>query len=162
MAKLAAYAGAGGTIGADAVRLLVADNSESSVFTFVDALAARNLAPALTLVRTLLADGEAPLKLMFMVGRQVRLLLQVKELAEQRMRPDAIAAELKQAPFVVRKAVDQAGRFAPAALVQLHDRLLELDHWSKTGRIEGETALELLVAETCNASQPRLGPPVRR
>ena len=160
--KLAAYAGGQGLIEAEAVRLLVADDGETSVFAFVDALAARQLAPALVLLRELLADGEAPLKLLFMIGRQIRLLLQVKELVEQRLRPEAIASELKQPPFVVRKAVDQAGRFTAPALVQLHDRLLELDHWSKTGRIEGETALELLVAETCQSSQPRVDARPRR
>jgi DNA polymerase III subunit delta len=149
--KLAAYAGSQGTIDVHAVRLLVQDDGESSVFAFVDALAARQLSPAIKLLHELLSDGEAPLKLLFMIGRQVRLLLQIKELVEQRQRPDAIASELRQAPFVIRKAIEQAGRFTPAALVQLHDRLLELDHWSKTGRIEGEAALELLVAETCTA-----------
>ncbi len=151
--KLAAYTGEQGLIGVEAVRLLVADSGESSVFAFVDALAARQLAAALGLLAELLADGEAPLKLLFMIGRQIRLLLQVKELMEQRMRPEAIASELKQSPFVVRKAVDQAQRFTGSALVQLHDRLLQLDHWLKTGRIEGETALELLVVETCHAVQ---------
>lgn len=159
--KLAAYIGSQGTITADAVRLMVEDNGESSVFAFVDALATRQLGPALGLLRALLADGEAPLKLLFMIGRQVRLLIQVKACMDQRMRPDAIASELKQAPFVVRKAVDQAGRFSTTALVQLHDRLLELDHWSKTGRIDDETALDLLVAETC-ASQPQRSIPGTR
>ncbi len=151
--KLAAYAGDQRLIETESVRLLVADSGESSVFAFVDALSTRQLAPALGLLAELLADGEAPLKLLFMIGRQIRLLLQVKELVEQRMRPEAIASELKQPPFVVRKAVDQAQRFTGSALVQLHDRLLELDYWSKTGRIAGDAALELLVAETCQAGQ---------
>lgn len=153
--KLAAYVGPRGTIGVEAVRLLVQDTGESSVFAFVDELAARRLGPALALLRGLLDDGQAPQYLLFMIGRQVRILLQVKELADQRMRADAIAAELGQKPFVVRKAMEQAARFTGSALVQLHDRLVDLDHWSKTGRIEAETALELLVAETCSVSQQR-------
>lgn len=151
--KLAAYVGQGGAIEPEQVRLLVQDSGESSVFAFVDALAGRQLGPALTLLRGLLDDGQAPTYLLFMIGRQVRMMLQVKPLVDARMRPDAIATELGQKPFVVRKAVEQAGRFQPQTLVQLHDRLVELDHWSKTGRIEAATALELLVAETCAAPQ---------
>lgn len=151
--KLATYVGLGGTIGPEQVRLLVQDASESSVFAFVDALAARQLGPALALLRGLLDDGQAPQYLLFMVARQVRILVQVKELVAQRMRPDAMASELKQAPFVVRKANDQAGRFDAAALLRLHDRLVELDHWGKTGRIEPDVALELLVAETCGTGR---------
>jgi DNA polymerase-3 subunit delta len=151
--KLATYVDLGGTIGPEHVRLLVQDMGESSVFAFVDALAARQLAPALALLRGLLDDGQAPQYLLFMIARQVRILLQVKELAEQRMRPDAMASTLKQAPFVVRKANEQAVRFDAKALLALHDRLVELDHWGKTGRIEAETALELLVAETCGTGR---------
>jgi len=150
LAKLAAYAGPAGTIDAAAVRLLVPDSSESSVFDFVDAPAARRMAPALQLLHDLFADGAAAIYLLFMVGRQVRMLIGVAELAAQRMSADAIAAELGQRPFVVRKALTQAGRFDRATLLGLHDRITELDHWSKTGRIEAEAALELLVGETCD------------
>jgi DNA polymerase-3 subunit delta len=153
--KLAAYVGLGGTIGRDAVRLLVQDSGESSVFAFVDALAARQLGAALQLLHALLDDGQAPIYLLFMIARQVRILLQVKELTDQRLRADAIASELGQKPFVVRKAMDQAARFQTDALLRLHDRLVELDHWSKTGRIEAEAALELLVAETCDVPAQR-------
>ncbi len=147
--KLANYVGPGGTIDAAAVRRLVPDSSEASVFAFIDALAMQRLEPALTLLHQLLEDGEPPLKLLFMIGRQVRLLIQVKELAAQRLKPEAIAAQIKQPPFVVKKALDQATRFRPAALVQLHDRLIELDHALKTGRVEQQSGLELLVAELC-------------
>lgn len=165
--KLAAYVGPGATIGRDDVRLLVQDSGESSVFAFVDALAARQLGSALTLLHGLLDDGQAAIYLQFMIARQVRILLQVKELADQRLRADAIASELAQKPFVVRKAMDQAARFQSDALLQLHDRLVELDHWSKTGRIEAEAALELLVAETCGTASQRPAtagnrPPARR
>jgi len=84
-----------------------------------------------------------------MTARQVRILLGVKELAAQRMRPDDIAARLGQKPFVVRKALDQARGFSDAELARLHDRVLELDHASKTGRMEAETGLEVLVVEMC-------------
>ena len=145
--KLAAYAGPGGTIGADAVRLLVPDTGETSVFEFIDALASRRMPVALRLLRQLFDDGAAPTYLLFMAGRQVRVLLGVAELAARRMPPDAIAAELGQKPFVVRKALAQAGGYDRGALLRLHDRLVELDHWSKTGRIEADAALELLVGE---------------
>ena len=145
--KLAAYVDAGGRIGVQEVRRLVPDSGESSVFDFVDALASRRLAPALELLHALLTNGVAATYVLFMVGRQVRILLSVGEFAGRRMQPEAIAAELGQKPFVVRKALGQASRFDRAALLQLHDRLTELDHWSKTGRIDAEAALDLLVAE---------------
>lgn len=147
--KLANYVGPGGTIDVAAVRRLVPDTSEASVFAFVDALAMQRLEPALALLHRLLDDGEPPLRLLFMIGRQVRLLIQVKELAAQRLKPEAIAAQIKQPPFVVKKTLEQASRFSSAALTRLHDRLIELDQSLKTGRVESQTGLELLVAELC-------------
>ncbi|GAC1564777.1 MAG: DNA polymerase III subunit delta [Herpetosiphon sp.] len=149
IAKLATFAGPGGTVTAEMVRLLVADGSETSVFGFVDALAGRKLAAALGALRDLLDGGEPPHRLLFMIGRQVRLLLLVKSWEHARLRPDDLASKLGQKPFVVRKAVDQARLFKPGMLNVLHDRLCDFDHWSKTGRIEADAALELLVAEMC-------------
>lgn len=148
--KLAAYVGAGGTITPDAVHLLVADGAATSVFAFVDALATRKLGRALGLLRELLDEGQPAHYLLFMVARQVRLLLQARDMVARRIRPEQAAAELKQNPFAVRKAVEQAQRFTPEALLALHDRLVELDHRSKTGRVDPEAALDLLVVETCS------------
>ncbi|HNP70666.1 MAG TPA: DNA polymerase III subunit delta [Kouleothrix sp.] len=147
--KLASYVGRGGRIGAATVDLLVQDGQEQNLFAFIDELSARRRGAALQSLRRLLDDGQAATYLLFMIARQVRVLLSVKDLADQRMRPDDIAARLGQKPFVVRKAIDQARGFAPAELADLHDRVLDLDHASKTGRIDAETGLELLVVELC-------------
>ncbi|MFV9502940.1 MAG: DNA polymerase III subunit delta [Oscillochloridaceae bacterium umkhey_bin13] len=149
LAKLATYCGRGGTITPATVELLVSDGQEQNLFAFIDELGARRMGPALRGARALLEDGQAATYVLFMLARQIRILLGVQELAGQRMRPDDIAAELGQKPFVVRKALDQARGFAPGELGQIHDRLLELDIASKTGRIQADTALELLVAEIC-------------
>src|SRR6266536_6346395 len=98
-------------------------------------------------LRRLFSDGQAATYILFMVARQVRILLGVKKLTAQRLRPDDIAAQLGQRPFVIRKALDQVRGFSDAELTQLHDRMLELDHASKTGRVEAQAGLELLVAE---------------
>jgi DNA polymerase-3 subunit delta len=147
--KLASYTGRGGRITADHVDLLVRDGQEQNLFAFIDELSARRGGAALLGLRRLIADGQAATYILFMIARQLRILLGVKELAAQRMRPDEIAAQLGQKPFVVRKAIEQARAFSDAELTRLHDRVLQLDHASKTGRIEAETGLELLVVELC-------------
>lgn len=149
LGKLAAYVGPRGRITVAAVDLLVADDQEQSLFAFIDEVSARRRGPALMSLRRLLNDGQAATYILFMLARQVRVLIGVKELAVQRLRPDDIAARLGQRPFVVRKAMDQARGFSEADLLRLHDRVLELDHATKTGRFEAEAGLELLVAEIC-------------
>ncbi|HWQ13640.1 MAG TPA: DNA polymerase III subunit delta [Roseiflexaceae bacterium] len=149
LAKLAAYAGPRGRITPQAVDLLVADDQEQSLFAFLDEVSARRRGSALASLRRLLDDGQAATYILFMLARQVRVLLGVKELAAQRLRPEDIATRLGQKPFVVRKALDQARGFSEADLLRLHDRVLALDHATKTGRFEAEAGLELLVAELC-------------
>jgi DNA polymerase III subunit delta len=147
LTKLATYAGRGGRITTQQIDLLVQDAQEQNLFAFIDELSARRRGPALASVRRLLNDGQAAPYILFMVARQLRILLGVKDLAAQRLRPDDIATKLGQKPFVVRKALEQVRGFSDAELLRLHDRVLALDHASKTGRIEPETGLELLVAE---------------
>ncbi len=149
LGKLASYVGGGGRIGVDAVDLLVQDETEQNLFAFIDDLSARRFGPASAGLRRLIADGQSPHAILFMVARQVRVLNGVKRMATQRMRPDDIANALGQKPFVVRKALDQARGFSEAELLRFHDRVLALDHASKTGRMEVETGLDLLVAEIC-------------
>ncbi|NJN18485.1 MAG: DNA polymerase III subunit delta [Oscillochloris sp.] len=149
LAKISAYVGRGNPITPAVIDLLVTDQQEQNLFAFIDTLGARRLGPALSGARALLAEGQAAPYVMFMLARQVRILLGVRELAQQRMRPDDIAAQLGQKPFVVRKAMDQARSFNAGELERLHDRLLELDLALKTGRIHADTALELFVAEAC-------------
>jgi DNA polymerase-3 subunit delta len=84
-----------------------------------------------------------------MLMRQVRILLGVQELAARRMRADEIAAQIGQKPFVVRKALEQVRSFHRDELRTLHDRLLETDRAIKTGRVQAEVALEVLVMEVC-------------
>jgi DNA polymerase-3 subunit delta len=147
--KLAAHAGRGGLITAAAVDLLVQDRQEQNLFAFIDELSARRLGPALRGAHALLEEGQAATYVLFMLARQVRILIGVQDLAARRMRADEIAAELGQKPFVVRKAMEQARGFAPGELELLHDRLLELDVATKTGRIQADAALEIFVAEVC-------------
>jgi DNA polymerase-3 subunit delta len=147
--KLASYVGRGGRVTTAHVDLLVQDGQEQNLFAFIDELSARRRGAALHSLRRLIEDGQAATYILFMIARQVRILLGVKELAAQRLRPDDIAAKLGQKPFVVRKALEQARAFSDAELSRLHDRVLEIDHASKTGRMEAETGLEVLVVELC-------------
>jgi DNA polymerase-3 subunit delta len=50
---------------------------------------------------------------------------------------------------VIRKALDQARGFSDAELAHLHDQVLAIDQASKTGRLDADTGLEMLVVELC-------------
>lgn len=151
--KLASYVGRGGRITVDTINLLVQDTHEHNLFAFIDSLSTRQRSKAFAEVRALLAEGQAATYILFMLARQIRILLGVQELAEQRMRSGDIASQLRQNPFVIKKALDQIRGFTFEELKKIHDLLLELDHATKTGRMGAEVALDVLVMEVCNVKR---------
>jgi DNA polymerase-3 subunit delta len=146
--KLAAYVRIGGSITTDTVNLLVSDDTEENLFAFIDALAARRKGLALGRLRNLINDGQAAQYLIFMIARQVRILIQVRDLDAQRLRPADIASRVGLRPgFITDKAIEQARGFKNGELERLHEQILRLDHQSKTGAIDVNAGLDLLVME---------------
>ncbi|GAC1649669.1 MAG: DNA polymerase III subunit delta [Ktedonobacteraceae bacterium] len=143
--KLATYAGKGGTIKIEDVRLLSAQVQEARIFDLTDALAQRNRRQALNILHDLLAAGEPPLKLISTITSQVRSLLLVKELAQKGMRSPQIASTLGIAPFIADKSLRQIGKFSTPQLESAYRQLLATDAALKRSRLTPEMALDLLV-----------------
>jgi DNA polymerase-3 subunit delta len=145
--KLITYVNAERAITAKDVDLLVSDASTSSVFDLVDALGKRDGKRAAHELHHLLDQGENPLGLLAMIVRQYRLLILVKELQTQQMSPDAMAKELKQHPFVIRKLNEQARNYRDITQLEtIYRRLLDIETEIKTGQTSDVLALDLLVA----------------
>jgi DNA polymerase-3 subunit delta len=127
------------------VRALVSRAREASVFDLVDCVGRREAGQALRLLHRLLDEGEPPLRLMAMLARQVRILIQVKELQSQRLTQAQMAKQLKLHPFGVKKGLAQAGNFTMEQLEKAHRLLVETDWMIKTGEMEDVLALDMLV-----------------
>jgi DNA polymerase-3 subunit delta len=147
--KLGLYAGDRAVTPAD-VRELSPHAREANVFTMVDAVVEGRLDRALGLLRELLAGGATAPYIMAMLIRQYRNLVQAKDLLANGAAAPDIGRQLGiQADYAVRKVIEQAGRYSPAALERAYRRLLASDVSVKRGLIDDEPALELLVAELC-------------
>ncbi len=144
--KLMTYAG-DRPISRDDVRLLTPYAQQANIFAMVDALGHQQTAEAFRLLSRLRNQGAHPLYLLTMIVRQFRILLQVHELSSQGLQQGEIASRLKLNPFVVKKAIGQARRYSRSQLMQIYDKLLEVDVAIKTGKMEANLALDLLVVE---------------
>ncbi len=129
------------------VQALVSRARETSIFDLVDCVGRRQTDKALSLLHRLLDDGQAPLYLLSMVARQIRILLQIKDLQAQHLSQQEIAKRLSLHPYVVEKGHAQAQNFAMSQLESAHQRLVEADWQIKTGQAEGVLALDLLVTD---------------
>ena len=127
------------------VRALTSRAREPNVFRLVDCVGRREADKALRQLQHLLDEREPPLRLLGMLARQIRILIQVSELRAERMSQAELAKRLKLHPKVAPKIIAQAQNFTTRELEQAHALLVETDWMIKTGEMEGVLALDMLV-----------------
>jgi DNA polymerase III subunit delta len=143
-------------ITADHIDLLVPYTGEANVFAMVDAIGRRDARHALQHLHKLLDDNPIenhPLKLLQMIVRQFRILIQVKELIMQDLAISTVAKQLGLPGFVAEKARQQAMSFSMAQMQAIYGRLLSTDLAIKTGKMEDVLALDTLVAALCGPQE---------
>ena len=147
LTKLADYAGTR-TVTREDVRKLVAATRAASVFDLVDTLGLGDAPVAGRLMQHALdLDSEPPLRLMAMIARQFRLLIQVKTLQAQGARPPEMARTLNLGEWMVPRYVNQANRHSFARLERAMERILAADEAIKTGKLGDREAMDILLAE---------------
>jgi len=144
--KLADYKGLA-VIKKEDVELHIRPKIENDIFLTIDALASKNKIQALNFLHKHIESGENPLYLLSMIGYQFKNLLIVKELIDQHKPYAVIAGKSGLHPFVVKKSYYMASQFSMADLKKIYRKIFQVDSNIKSGRIEPETALDMLVAE---------------
>ncbi len=144
--KLLTYRGKG-AIRSEDVRLLVAAVRESNIFELVDAIGRKETKQALKLLHAQLDQREEPLRLFGMITRQVRIILQMKDLAARGVTLIKATEQLKMHSFPAEKAWKQAMNFSMPQLEAMYRKLLETDLAIKTSASEPIVALDTLIVE---------------
>ncbi|MDP3878767.1 MAG: DNA polymerase III subunit delta [Dehalococcoidales bacterium] len=147
--KLTLFA-SGRPIEEEDVKILVSSAQETSVFAMVDAIVEFKIGVAERLVEQLLQQGAAPTYLLFMLVRQVRMIVRARELKKQGKPEVEIQRRLGvTSEFALRRTVEQSQRYSWARLKEVYQELLEADLAIKTGKYDAELALNILVADLC-------------
>jgi DNA polymerase-3 subunit delta len=144
ISKLLTYVNFARPVELEDVQTLTPAGGEAIIWNMVDAIGQRRGPLAQRELHKLL-EGAEPLYILSMIVRQYRLLLQVREMLNERMSEADIAAALKMSTYPVGKISVQARNFKVEDLEQIYRRLLEYDVEIKTGRIAAEAALDSLV-----------------
>lgn len=135
-------------IGEEDVKAVVSNAQEAGVFAMVDAIIEQRVGAAQELLQQLFRQGMAPSQILVMISRQVRIIYQVREMrAAGKQRGEMMGKLGLNSDFVLRKAWEQAERYSPARIKEVYHQLLEADISIKTGKVEGELALDILIAE---------------
>ena len=141
--KLALYAEGIATL--EDVEALVPPDLQSNIFKFVDALSAGERGKALELLEALLSTNEPPLRILYMIRRQFRLLARARSLFKGDASRSEVASTLKVPPFVAKKLEEQSS-ISEEGLENALALVLELERGLKGGSELGdELQVELAV-----------------
>jgi DNA polymerase III subunit delta len=141
--KLALYAE--GTATPEDVEALVPPDLQSNIFRFVDALSAGERGKALDFLEALLYASEPPLRILYMIRRQFRLLARARSLFEGGASRSEVASTLKVPPFVAKKLEEQSS-MSEEGLENALALVLDLERGLKGGSDLGdELQVELAV-----------------
>lgn len=133
------------------VKKMVGYTQQFNVFNMVDAILGFKGGLGQQILQQLLQDGMAPPYLLFMLSRQVRLLVQTKAMLKEKKPQSEIQTRLGlNNEFIWQKTLEQTSMYSFDRLKELYHKLLETDIAIKTGRYNDELALNILVAELCS------------
>lgn len=127
----------------------VADSIETDIFKTISALAERNKKQALTLIHRHLKQGAHPLYLLTMMRYQFKNLILVNEALSRSRSFREIQSLTKLPPFIVNRVKNQLKGFSAQQLPNIFDKMLDADQAIKSGRLDGDVAIDLLALAIC-------------
>lgn len=147
--KLVAYMGEDVEVQKIHVSAVISLKFQNDIFKLLDAIALKNLEESLKRLDYMLSDGEPVMKLLFMLSKQIKNILVVKDLYDEGYSPKLIATKAKIHPYVVAKHIGQIKYFSVGKLKELLNYSVKVDSSIKAGKLPERIAIELLVVEMC-------------
>ncbi len=126
------------------VLFLVKPDIEANIFKTVDAISEGKKDVAANFIYEHLQQGDHPLYIISMIGRQIRNLLLARD-AIDRKEEGLLAKRAGLHPFVAKKSVSQARSFSCERLEGAHLKMLEIDIKVKTGQVDPVMAIHMLL-----------------
>ncbi|QGQ95694.1 DNA polymerase III subunit delta [Paenibacillus psychroresistens] len=145
--KLSLFVGPNGCITGELIGQLVVRSAEQNVFILMDEIVKQRLDNALSIFHDLLKQKEEPIKILLLIARQFRIMLQIKELEQQGYSQQQIAGQIGAHPYAVKLASEQGRSYSLAKLSGLLSQLGDLDYRMKSGKVEKALGLELFILE---------------
>ncbi len=155
--KLLLYAGPDRPITVEDVSSMTGATREENIFAMVDDVIERRYPRARERIERLRSDtGAAVPQIMAMLGTQLRRLLAAKDATERRVSQSELQDAIgSRSDFAIRKTVNQSRSFTMPRLREMHRAILDYDIALKTGQLNEDTALELLIADLCGIGTSR-------
>lgn len=109
---------------------------ETNVFQLMDHITLNQTKQAFQKISELTQNNEDLIKILFLIVRQFRILIQLNSLSRQKTPEAEIVKITKLHPYVVKKTLPQARKQNPEALFKTYNCLLQIDRAIKTGQLK--------------------------
>jgi len=145
--KLFCYALDHAHITTDDVEAICTTQITNQIFDMVNAVAEKAQKKALDYYYDLLALKEPPMRILFLLARQFKLLLEVKVMDRHGYGRKEIAEKAGLSPFVVGKYQTQARAFSETQLRGIIEDAVETETSIKTGQLTDMLGVELFIVK---------------
>ena len=119
----------------------------NKIFDMVEAVAMKNQKKALDYYYDLLTLKEPPMRILYLLTRQFRILMEVKEMDRTGVPPKEIAAKVGIMPFLVGKYRAQAKAFTRKELRGIVEAGVQTEEDVKTGKMGDILSVELFLVQ---------------
>lgn len=127
------------------------------IFEMVEAVAKQEKKKALDYYYDLLALKEPPMRILFLLTRQFKLLLEVQNLLKKGMSRKQIAEEAGLHPFAAGKYMEQCRNFREADLRAIMEEGVNLESDVKTGRLSDVMSVEIFILSSLSRGSKNRG-----
>ncbi len=121
------------------------EQTENRIFDMVQAIADKDQKKALELYAALLSMREPPMRILFLITRQFNQLMQLKGLSGKGLDKTALAKAAGVPPFALGRYQAQCRKYTAAQLRAAVEDCVDAEERVKTGRLEDQLAVELLI-----------------
>ena len=115
----------------------------------LDSVEKRSTPESIKRLNYILEEGEPVLKVLTILGNQIKNILSSKLLLEEGYSNKEIASKLKIHPYVASKCALQSRRFTIERLRELLNLFLDADIKIKSGMMDEKLIMEMLILEMC-------------
>lgn len=134
------------------VEAVCTEQITNQIFEMVNAIGKRDQKRALSLYYDLLALKEAPMRILYLINRQFRILLELKSMQKAGLDAKTMASKAGIPPFAVRRSLTQASCFSQKELIRALQDGASLETDSKTGKMTDQIAVEVLIVRYSRSS----------
>ncbi len=147
--KLCLYVGERSQIETQDLKETVSAQRSHNVFEMLRCVGSKKPGAAVHALRRLILSGEAPLPILALLGRQIRIMWQVKDGMERKFSPAQMAREIGIPTYTVDSYLKQAEAFTERDLYAAHAAIRRADVRMKSTSTNPALILEEVIVGLC-------------